>query len=158
MDELASLIQTTLIKRKQTLCLAESCTGGALAARLTLLAGCSNYFLGSIVAYSNQMKIDVLGVDEKTLQMFGAVSQPVVEQMAKGALRLADSDYSVAISGIAGPDGGTAAKPVGTIWAAIGRRGGEVAAWPSHFSGSRQEIIEKTVQELLVRLLRAVSS
>lgn len=142
-------IQEILIKQKKTLSVAESCTGGALSAAFTQQAGCSSYYLGGVIAYSNLMKINLLSVDEKDLEVFGAVSERVVLEMAEGVLKLTESDYSVAVSGIAGPDGGTPSKPVGTVWGAIGRREGESKAWLMNLSGTRDEIIQQAVNELL---------
>jgi PncC family amidohydrolase len=141
-----------LIKKEKTLSMAESCTGGALAARLTRLPGCSRYFLGSIVAYSNEWKVQVLGVQKTVIQQFGAVSEQAVRQMAEGVLRLAKSDYSLAVSGIAGPTGESPGKPIGTIWAAIAQKEGETKAWTFQLQGSRLEIIEQTVVHLLQHL------
>jgi PncC family amidohydrolase len=149
---LASLIQHHFIAQKKTLSLAESCTGGNLAACLTFLPDCSHYFLGSIVAYSNTLKTNLLGVDAQILAEYGAVSAPVVSQMAKGALKLTGSDYSLAVSGIAGPGGGTELKPVGMIWGAIAKLGQDPFVWDFYLSGSRQEIIEKSVDILLAQL------
>lgn len=148
-DLLIRQIHEFLITHKKTLSLAESCTGGALAARFTMLPGCSNYFLGSIVAYSNLLKIKVLGVDPNSLNAFGAVSREVVKEMAIGAMELSNSDYSLAVSGIAGPDGGSSLKPVGTVWAAIVNKEGPLEVWSLHLKGSRQEIIDQTVNRIL---------
>jgi PncC family amidohydrolase len=151
-DHLTHLIQHHCITQGWTLSLAESCTGGNLAARLTRIPGCSHYFLGSIVAYSNTLKINLLNVDPNILSRDGAVSASVVRQMAQGALELTGSDYSLAVSGIAGPGGGTLLKPVGTIWGAIGQRGEDPFIWDFFTSGSRQEIIDKSVDILLAQL------
>jgi len=148
-DELTSAIQFLCVSQGWTLSLAESCTGGQLAARLTRLPGCSQYFLGSVIAYSNDLKIKILGVGIETLAMHGAVSRPVVEQMAQGMLQLTGSDYCLAVSGIAGPDGGSLEKPVGTIWGAIASRYEDSFIWQFKLSGSRHEIIEKSVENLL---------
>ncbi len=111
------------VAEKRTLALAESCTGGLMAAQLTSIPGASNYFLGSCVVYSNEMKRDLLGVSEATLQRTGAVSQETVTEMLLGVLEQTHADYAIAISGIAGPSGGSDLKPVGTMWAAMGKRG-----------------------------------
>lgn len=111
-DELADL----LIGKKWSITTAESCTGGLLAAALTDRAGSSEWFGQSVVSYSNDAKMALLAVDESLLVQYGAVSQPVVEAMANGALSLANADVAVSISGIAGPGGGTLDKPVGTVW------------------------------------------
>lgn len=155
-DNLIKQIHEFLTHSKKTVSLAESCTGGALAARFTKQPGCSNYFLGSIVAYSNLLKIKALGVDPDLLNCFGAVSGEVVREMALGALKLTGSDYSLAVSGIAGPDGGTELKPIGTIWGAIASQPGIVEVWSFHVKGDRQAIIDQTVQEMLVKFMRVL--
>lgn len=148
-DELVNSIQQRCISQGWTLSLAESCTGGHLAACLTSLAGCSEYFLGSIVAYSNILKMNVLNVDEHNLTTYGAVSGPVVVQMAQGILQLSGSDYSIGVSGIAGPGGGSSEKPIGTIWAAIAGQNIDPFIWTFQLSGTRQEIIDKSVYLIL---------
>lgn len=108
-----------LSARKKTVSVAESCTGGYIAHRLTSIAGSSEYFRGSVVAYDNSVKTDLLGVDMRIIEKDGAVSESVVRGMAEGARRIFGTSYSVATSGIAGPSGGTAEKPVGTLWLAV---------------------------------------
>ena len=109
-----------ILKEKgKILTTAESCTGGSVARLLTSISGSSEYFRGGLVAYSNKIKNKILGVKSETLEKYGAVSQETVEEMAKGALKLFDADYAVAISGIAGPGGATEDKPVGTTWIAV---------------------------------------
>lgn len=107
-----------LTMRGETLSTAESCTGGLVAARFTAMPGASKYFLGSVVAYSNDVKITTLGVSSADLEQHGAVSRQVAEQMAEGVRRITGSTYGIATTGIAGPDGGTPQKPVGTVWLA----------------------------------------
>lgn len=150
-DLLIASIHKYCIANKRTLSVAESCTGGNLAARLTRKAGSSDYFLGSIVAYSNRVKRQVLKIEEELLEEYGAVSREVVEQMAKGVLSVTGSDYSLAVTGIAGPGGGTELKPVGTIWAAIACQTAEPVVWNFHLSGERQEIIDQAVEIILSR-------
>ncbi len=118
-DSLQQLVGKMLLEKNATLSTAESCTGGNIARLITSVSGSSNYYLGSIVSYANEVKSNELGVDENIIEKHGAVSQQVVEQMAKGILQKLNSDYSIATSGIAGPDGGTEEKPVGTVWIAI---------------------------------------
>jgi len=149
---LESTIQQMFIHNGWTLSLAESCTGGALAARLSRQPGCSQYFLGSIVTYSNQLKIKLLGVDEQAILQHGAVSEAVVKKMAEGVLCLTGSDYSLAVSGIAGPSGGTVSKPVGTIWSAIAQKDQPTQAHLFQLSGNREEIIQKSIDLLLNEL------
>jgi PncC family amidohydrolase len=148
-DDLVKAIQELCISRGWTLSLAESCTGGHLAARLTRMPGCSRYFLGAMIAYSNAVKVKLLGVDPQVLAEYGPASGPVVGQMAEGILKLTGSDYSLATSGIAGPAGGTPETPVGTIWVAIASLGEGTKIWNFHLSGSRREIIERSVEILL---------
>jgi len=112
-------IAELLLEKGKTLGTAESCTGGYIAHLITSHAGSSAYFKGSVVSYSNEIKENVLGVNSKDLEEFGAVSQEIVEQMATGARKVLNTDYAVATSGIAGPDGGTDEKPVGTVWIAL---------------------------------------
>lgn len=121
------LVHRTLTERGETLATAESCTGGTIAARFTAMAGASAYFRGGVVAYSNDLKQQVLGVSADDLERFGAVSEPVARQMAEGVRRLAGSDYAVATTGIAGPAGGSEEKPVGTVWIAVAGPRGTVA-------------------------------
>jgi len=119
-EQLEEVIGRILQERRLTLATAESCTGGYVASRITMVPGSSSYFLGSVVAYSNAIKREVLGVAQETLEQHGAVSEATVVEMVKGTLKLLKTDIAIAISGIAGPGGGTPEKPVGTIWLAIG--------------------------------------
>ncbi|QNI72423.1 nicotinamide-nucleotide amidase [Synechococcus sp. NOUM97013] len=118
-QSLASIVLAQLRRRGQTLAVAESCTGGGLGAELTAVPGSSDVLLGGVIAYSNAIKNKVLGVPEALLEQFGAVSDPVAEAMAEGVRRLTDSDWSLAITGIAGPGGGTESKPVGLVHLAV---------------------------------------
>ena len=118
-EQLEKLIGQLLKERKKTLALAESCTGGNIAQFITSVPGSSIYFKGSVVAYANEIKQEILGVDSASIEKFGAVSREVVEQMAEGVRKRFGADYSIATSGIAGPDGGTPEKPVGTTWIAV---------------------------------------
>lgn len=113
------LVHELLIRRGLTLATAESCTGGVIASRFTAMPGASAYFRCGVVAYSNDAKHDVLGVDSETIARCGAVSEEVARQMAEGARRIGGADYAVATTGIAGPAGGSARKPVGTVWIAV---------------------------------------
>lgn len=118
-DTLEEITGRLLKVKKFTVSTAESCTGGYLAHLITSVPGASEYFAGSVVAYSNQVKKDMLGVKEASLRDHGAVSEEVVKEMAAGAMKRFHTDFTLAISGIAGPDGGTAEKPVGTVWIAV---------------------------------------
>jgi nicotinamide-nucleotide amidase len=139
----------------QTIGTAESCTGGSIAALLTSIAGSSDYYMGSIVAYHNAVKQHVLGVSENTLMQYGAVSQQVVEQMAAGALRVLGCDWAIATSGIAGPGGGTSEKPVGTIWIAIANCN-KIISKQFSFNTTREQNIQRTVNMALAFLLDAL--
>lgn len=121
-DNLEAAIGRMLIERNLTIATAESCTGGFVAHKLTSIAGSSAYYMGSVIAYDNQVKINQLSVSEETLKAHGAVSEATVIEMVKGALKLLGTDIAVATSGIAGPGGGTEEKPVGTIWVAVGNK------------------------------------
>lgn len=113
------LVHKILIERNLTLATAESCTGGTIASRFTAMAGASAYFIGGVVAYANEAKRDILGVNYDNIQQYGAVSEQVARQMAEGARRVTGADYAIATTGIAGPTGGSAEKPVGTVWMAV---------------------------------------
>ena len=113
------LVHEILTKNHQTLATAESCTGGTIASRFTALPGASAYFRCGVVSYSNEAKVDVLGVRAEDIARYGAVSETVARQMAEGVRRIAKADYAVATTGIAGPTGGSAEKPVGTVWIAV---------------------------------------
>jgi len=136
----------------QTIGTAESCTGGSIAALLTSIAGSSDYFAGSIVAYANSVKQHILGVSESDLTQYGAVSRQVVEQMAKGALQVLGCDWAIATSGIAGPGGGTPEKPVGTIWIAVANKN-KVVSKNYRFNSIREQNIQRTVNMAFVMLM-----
>ena len=121
------LVHRRLIESGRSLATAESCTGGTIAARFTALPGASAYFRCGVVAYADSAKEQLLGVDPQTLRRCGAVSEEVARQMAEGARRIAGADYAVATTGIAGPTGGSAEKPVGTVWIAVATPGGTAA-------------------------------
>jgi nicotinamide-nucleotide amidase len=118
-ESFETVIGKILKERNQTICTAESCTGGKIANMLTSVPGSSQYYKGSVIAYDNQVKKELLKVPADMLEKYGAVSEQVVRQMAMGARSLLKTDYAVATSGIAGPDGGTESKPVGTLWIAF---------------------------------------
>lgn len=139
-----------------TLATAESCTGGNIAHSITAIAGCSDVYTGSVVSYSNDVKAGTLGVSRDALERFGAVSREVVEQMATGVCRLTGADCSVATSGIAGPDGGTPEKPVGTVWTAICIKG-KVTSRLLHLPGNRSRVIERATNEVLIDLAKAIA-
>ncbi|MEG1371291.1 MAG: CinA family nicotinamide mononucleotide deamidase-related protein [Mucinivorans sp.] len=153
---LEASIAQHLLARGATVSVGESCTGGVIAARFTAMAGASQYFKGGVVAYDNMVKTNVLGVDAALIEEHGAVSGPVVEAMAVGVLKIMDSDYSIATSGIAGPTGGTAEKPVGTVWMAVAWRGGVVSA-VRNFGSPREVCVDRAasfvLNELRLKLL-----
>ena len=144
-------IASELTARKQTVTCAESCTGGLLAAALTSVSGSSAYFERSFVTYSNQAKCQLLDVKMETINHYGAVSEEVVREMALGALIKAKSDYALSISGIAGPDGGTVEKPVGTVWFGFATKQ-RIWAKQYQFSGNREEVRHQAVQYALAIL------
>jgi nicotinamide-nucleotide amidase len=126
-DTLERTIGNLLLERGQTLSVAESCTGGTLASMITAVPGSSRYFSGGIVAYSNEIKKDQLAIEPSLIDKYGAVSKPVVEDMAINCRLLFNTGYAVAVSGVAGPSGGTDKKPVGTTWIAVSSRGSTVS-------------------------------
>ena len=131
---------------------AESCTGGWVAKACTDLPGSSGWFLGGVVAYSNALKAALLGVPENTLDRHGAVSEPVVRAMAAGALARLGGTVAVAVSGIAGPDGSTPDKPLGTVWFAWARLSGgrvEISAERARFDGDREAVRRQAVLRAL---------
>jgi nicotinamide-nucleotide amidase len=126
-DLLEETVGKLLVKRKQTIAVAESCTGGKISELITSVAGSSLYFTGSVIAYSNEIKTKILGVSEDTLEKYGAVSEEVVRAMAANIRKIYNTDYAVATSGIAGPTGGTRKKPVGTTWICVSSENDAVA-------------------------------
>jgi nicotinamide-nucleotide amidase len=126
-DTLEAILGKVLLEKGKTISTAESCTGGYIAHLITSIAGSSSYYKGSVVAYANEVKMDMLGVKEETLIAHGAVSEETVKEMAAGAIKRFNTDYAIAISGIAGPDGGTEEKPVGTVWIAVAGPSGTFA-------------------------------
>lgn len=142
------------IARKKTLALAESCSGGALAAKLTAIPDASKFLLGSIVAYSNAWKERFLQVSRTTLKQKGAVSRETVIEMVQGLFNETDADFAAAVSGIAGPGGGSKEKPVGTIYIAIGHRGQKIDAGVIHAPPDRLSAIELSVHLTLGALWR----
>ncbi|HEY4218529.1 MAG TPA: competence/damage-inducible protein A [Gemmatimonadaceae bacterium] len=144
-DDLAAVVLELCRARKLTIGIAESCTGGLLGARLTAIAGSSDVVRGGIIAYHNDVKRDRLGVDEATLREHGAVSEPVVRQMAAGVRAAVNSAIGLAITGVAGPGGGTEEKPVGTVWIAVDVEG-TVESRQLKLWGDRDEIRQRSAQ------------
>lgn len=156
---LEALAGRLLKQQGKTIATAESCTGGRLAAALNAQSGASAYYMGSVVAYDNSIKEQVLGVQRDTLMQYGAVSEQTVLQMAEGVRNLLHTDYAIATSGIAGPTGGTIDKPVGTVWIAWATPTGTDAKC-FHFGAAREreQITLRAVTEALVRLVKCLKS
>jgi nicotinamide-nucleotide amidase len=139
-----------------TLAVAESCTGGMLGERLTNIPGSSNVFLGGVIAYHNDVKLDLLGVRREDIEKFGAVSEEVALRMASGIRERLGADVGVSVTGIAGPGGGTAEKPVGLVWIAV--HASELKARRFHVGGDRAEIRQRAAQAALEMVRRALSN
>ena len=152
---LEAILGELLKHQNATIATAESCTGGRLAAALNALPGSSAYYLGSVVAYANEVKEQVLGVERDTLAHYGAVSEQTVREMAEGVRRLMHTDYAIATSGIAGPDGGTEEKPVGTVWIAWATPEGTVAErYQFGVARLREQITQRAVTTAIVRQIQ----
>lgn len=134
---------------------AESCTGGLIAATCTAVAGSSDWFDRGFVTYSNESKTEMLGVPDYVIAVQGAVSEPVAKAMAEGALSHSKAQMAISATGVAGPGGGTPAKPVGTVWIALARTGAATQAWRLSLPGDRAAVRRATVGHALGRLLRA---
>jgi nicotinamide-nucleotide amidase len=144
-----------LTERKQSITFAESCTGGRIAAAFTAVPGASNVLNGSCVTYSNEIKHRWLGVELSILEDFGAVSKECVSQMLDGIREMAQSDYAIAVSGIAGPTGGTEFKPVGTVYIGILTPQTKDVVH-CHFKGSREEVQEEATQFAIEKLAQTL--
>lgn len=153
-ETLAELLHQMLKQKGATLATAESCTGGAIASRLTSLAGASAYFKGGVVAYSNEVKESHLGVKHETLARHGAVSEETVREMVEGVRIRMDADFAIATTGIAGPDGGTTEKPVGTVWIAVASKERTVAQLLQFGGNRRQQNIDRSVNQAYAMLIR----
>lgn len=156
LTQLAAQLGVQLIEAKAQVTTAESCTGGGIAEAITRIPGSSAWFEAGYVTYSNGQKSKQLGVPEVLFGIVGAVSQEVVEAMVRGAQTNSGARYAVAVSGVAGPDGGTAEKPVGTIWLAWGD-GERLFSGRRQFSGDRAEVRRQTVEAALAGLLRLLA-
>jgi nicotinamide-nucleotide amidase len=155
---LAQQLAADLIRRQARVTTAESCTGGWIAKTLTDLPGSSAWFEFGFVSYGNHAKQAMLGVPEALLSEHGAVSQATVEAMVRGALAAAGADYAIAVSGIAGPEGGTADKPVGTVWIGWGGPAGDPVSECFLFEGDRDMVRRQTVSAALKGLTERIES
>ena len=149
MDTLLQEVTQQLAQRGETITCAESCTGGLLAAALTRLPGSSAWFETGFVTYSNHAKQQLLNVNPTTLSHYGAVSEETVREMALGALIATKADYAISISGIAGPDGGSEDKPVGTVWFSLATKQ-RIWAKEQHFEGDREAVRTQAVRFALM--------
>ena len=153
MDREAEELGRRLAERQAFLAVAESCTGGLIAKRITDVAGSSGWFERGLVVYSNQAKQDLLGVSPDLLSQFGAVSRECAEAMVRGLLVMTPAQWGVAVTGIAGPGGGSPEKPVGLVWLAWEQRGGKAETQALQLAGSREEIRAAAAQAALSGLL-----
>lgn len=156
LESLPELVARTMVAAGKTLAMAESCTGGAIASKLTALAGASEYFRGGVVAYSNEVKECALGVNHETLVRHGAVSEETVKEMVTGVRERLGADYAVATTGVAGPGGGTPEKPVGTVWIAVASKD-SVYTELLHLTGRREQIVERTCNAVFAALVRSLA-
>lgn len=154
LTQCVSQLADLMVQQKLSLVAAESCTGGWIAKCCTDLPGSSAWFERGFVTYSNESKQSLLGVSIDTLAQYGAVSAQTAEAMASGALRHSLADISVAVTGIAGPDGGSAEKPVGTVWFAWARKDRSVQSECHHFDGDREYIRRQAVQTALEGIIK----
>ncbi|HEY1092691.1 MAG TPA: CinA family protein [Burkholderiaceae bacterium] len=155
-NELIDRIGIGLIRRRESMGTAESCTGGMIAAACTSVSGSSQWFERGVVTYSDQAKTELLGVPAALIALHGSVSQEVAHHMARGLLAHAPLDWALAVTGIAGPSGGSAAKPVGTVWLALAHQGTPTKVWREHFEGDRHEVRIATLRAGLMALCEAV--
>jgi nicotinamide-nucleotide amidase len=157
-DELVARLAAALVARGATLAAAESCTGGLIAAACTSRAGSSAWFERGVVTYSNAAKTELLGVEPALIAAYGAVSAEVARAMAEGALARSPATFAVAVTGVAGPDGGTPAKPVGTVWIATAARGAGADAILLQARGDRGTVRAQSVLRALTLLLARVEA
>jgi PncC family amidohydrolase len=155
-EKIEEIVVRLLTEQKQTLALAESCTGGFVANQITNVPGASKIFLGGIVAYSNKAKEKFLGVRSKTLSRHGAVSEVVAREMAEGARKKFGADFAIAVTGIAGPTGGTRGKPVGTVFIALAGAFGTIVERKLNSFG-REKFKRATARQALELLLLRLS-
>ncbi len=158
LSNLAAELGAALKARGYTLSFAESCTGGMVAQYVTSIAGSSAWFDRGFVTYSNQAKIEILGVSAQTLETYGAVSEQTASEMATGALRISPVQIAGSITGIAGPDGGTVEKPVGTVCFAWATSHKPTSTTTKHFQGNRQEIRQQAAITMMAGLIDSLNS
>lgn len=151
-DEELQNFQNLLREQNKTITCAESCTGGLIASLITQISGSSDIFYGSVVTYSNEIKTQELKVRKETLDEFGAVSTQVVDEMLEGVIKKFNADYAIAVSGIAGPNGGSENKPVGTVVIGIMGKNSEKNVEICHFQGSRIEVQNQAAKYSLKKL------
>jgi len=157
MSSIVEKIQEQLIKNNETITCAESCTGGLIASKITSISGSSSIFKGSVVTYCNEIKEQELGVKKQTMIDHGAVSSETVTEMLQGVLKKFDATYAIAVSGVAGPNGGTKAKPVGTVVIGVLSSFDELIVDTFYFEGTRNSIQNQAVEksfELIFQILR----
>jgi nicotinamide-nucleotide amidase len=154
-DNIASIIGEELKNTGKTICSAESCTGGFISHLITSNPGASQYYKGSVIAYSNEIKQSLLDVSFENLQTYGAVSKQVAEEMSKGALKRLQTTYAVATTGIAGPEGGSEEKPVGTVWISVSSDKKTISE-KYYFPTTRDNFIERTSNQALLMLLKLI--
>jgi PncC family amidohydrolase len=155
--KLDEMVKKIIDEKNKTIAVAESCTGGMLGSFITSISGSSKIFKGGIISYSNDIKINVLKVNEQIISSFGAVSKECAKAMASNVREIFDADYSISITGIAGPDGGSEEKPIGTVWLACSDRFG-VEVVLCNFLGDREEIrhlaVEKAIHILYSKIFK----
>ena len=155
--ELSNKLGKILSSNHKMIATAESCTGGLIGAYITAISGSSRYFDRGFITYSNEAKCQMLGVKAQTLYKYGAVSLETAKEMAAGAVANSNADIAVSVTGIAGPDGGTEEKPVGTVCIGVCIKGSDSIAKVFYFKGSREEIREQTVKEALTLVLETLN-
>jgi PncC family amidohydrolase len=156
-EQLARRLGKALKEKNMTVATAESCTGGMIGAAITAIAGSSDYFMGGVIAYDNRIKRELLKVPAATLEKYGAVSSQTAAAMAAGARALLKTDCAIAVSGVAGPGGGTKQKPVGLVYIGIAAPG-SCKSLKRNFTGDRGRIREKTVAAGLQEMIAAVKN
>ncbi len=156
-DDLVLALAQAMRQRTWRMATAESCTGGLIAAACTAVSGSSDWFERGFVTYSNEAKVQMLGVDASLIARHGAVSEEVARAMAEGVLAHAPVQLSVAVTGIAGPGGATPGKPVGTVWLAVACAGASTQAWRLQLQGDRGAVRAQTVSQALKRLQEAAA-